>query len=301
MQFRPKSCSQGIRLSKLLLVIGIFTVTPDELYRLLRWSSARLALLVLLVSSTGCGLMSNGGGLEQGASLNTSRKTVSQAARDAFFDIKTLLPLSAAAIFSLGDLDEQVSDWARDDTPIFGSSENAEDVSDILRAALGAETLAIIVATPGSDNSEQEPSKWKRLGVTALAVGLETGTTQSIKALTNRIRPNEEDRRSFPSGHSSNAFVTSTLSNRQLDALDLAPWAEKSVRASNVLLASATAWARVEAGVHFPSDVLAGAALGSFFGAFIYDVFIGTSGPQRVHLMVGPSENGTRAQIFIPF
>ena len=287
---------------KLPLVIEKLTVTPNDLYGLLRWSSARLVLVVLVVSTSGCSLMSNQGSLGQDTFSKKGRKTVSQAARDALFDVKTLVPLSAAVLFSFGDLDEEVSDWAREDTPIFGSAENAEDVSDILRAALGAETLAVIVATPSGDDPERGgTSRWKRLGVTALAVGLETGTTQSLKALTNRTRPSEEDNRSFPSGHSSNAFVTSTLSNRHLDAVDLAPWAKTSIRASNMVLASATAWARVEAGVHFPSDVLAGAALGTFFGSFIYDAFIGTSGPQRVQLMIGPSENGTRAQIFIPF
>ena len=287
---------------KLPLAIEKLTVTTNDLYSLLRWSSARLVLILLLVSTTGCSLIPNRGGLEQDAFIYAERKTISRAARDAFLDVKTLVPLGAALLFSFGDLDEEVSDWAREDTPIFGSAENAEDVSDILRAALGAETLAVIVATPSGDDPERGgTSRWKRLGVTALAVGLETGTTQSLKALTNRTRPNEEDNRSFPSGHSSNAFVTSTLSNRHLDAVDLAPWAKTSIRASNIVLASATAWARVEAGVHFPSDVLAGAALGTFFGSFIYDAFIGTSGPQRVHLMIGPSENGTRAQIFIPF
>ena len=274
----------------------------DNLYSLHRWSSAKLALLVLLTSTTGCSSMSNERRLEQGAFFNVDSKTVSQAARDAFLNVKTLLPLSAAVVFSFGDLDEEVSDWAREDTPIFGSEENAQDISDILRAALGAETLALIVATPNNNDPERgQTSKWRGLGVTALAVGLETATTQSLKSLTNRTRPNEEDNRSFPSGHTSFTSVTSTLSNRQLDAIDLSPLVKKSLRASNVLLASATAWARVEGGNHFPSDVLAGAAIGSFFGNFIYDAFIGSSGRQRFHLMVGPSENGTRAQIFIPF
>jgi membrane-associated phospholipid phosphatase len=34
------------------------------------------------------------------------------------------------------------------------------------------------------------------------------------------------------------------------------------------------AWARVEARKHYPSDVLAGAALGHFLTAFIHDAFL---------------------------
>lgn len=44
-------------------------------------------------------------------------------------------------------------------------------------------------------------------------------------------------------------------------------------------LTVSTAWARVEAKSHFPSDVLAGMALGHFIGAFINDAFLGTESP----------------------
>jgi len=36
-----------------------------------------------------------------------------------------------------------------------------------------------------------------------------------------------------------------------------------------------TSWARVEAGMHYPSDVLAGAALGHFIAAVVNDAFLG--------------------------
>ena len=42
-------------------------------------------------------------------------------------------------------------------------------------------------------------------------------------------------------------------------------------------LAGTTAWARIEAEKHFPSDVLAGAALGNFFARFFYGAFVGFS------------------------
>jgi len=41
------------------------------------------------------------------------------------------------------------------------------------------------------------------------------------------------------------------------------------------VIAAGTAWARVEGGVHYPSDVLAGMALGHFVAAFINDAFMG--------------------------
>ncbi len=40
-------------------------------------------------------------------------------------------------------------------------------------------------------------------------------------------------------------------------------------------LAVGTSWARVEANAHFPSDVLAGYALGHFISSFIHDAFLG--------------------------
>jgi len=46
-----------------------------------------------------------------------------------------------------------------------------------------------------------------------------------------------------------------------------------SLRIGLASLTTGTAWARVEAGKHFPSDVLAGMALGHLIGAFINDVF----------------------------
>jgi membrane-associated phospholipid phosphatase len=47
------------------------------------------------------------------------------------------------------------------------------------------------------------------------------------------------------------------------------------MQAGNILTASAVGWARIEAGDHYPSDVLAGAALGHFLTSFICKAFMG--------------------------
>jgi membrane-associated phospholipid phosphatase len=53
-------------------------------------------------------------------------------------------------------------------------------------------------------------------------------------------------------------------------------------------LAAGTAWARVEAGAHYPSDVLAGAALGRFVSVLLHDAFLDSSTPPIVSLELAP-------------
>lgn len=90
--------------------------------------------------------------------------------------------------------------------------------------------------------------------------------TQSLKRIIQRKRPyethsfiiqraSEDNGRSFPSGHTSNAFATATSV-----ALRYRKW--YYVVPAYALAASA-GWSRMYMGVHYPTDVLAGAILGS--------------------------------------
>jgi membrane-associated phospholipid phosphatase len=90
--------------------------------------------------------------------------------------------------------------------------------------------------------------------------------TQSVKRIIDRQRPfekyafiikrdDESGGLSFPSGHSSEAFCTATNV-----ALRYRKW---YFVAPSYLFATSVAWARMYQGVHYPSDVLAGALVGS--------------------------------------
>ena len=81
--------------------------------------------------------------------------------------------------------------------------------------------------------------------------------------------------RSFPSGHTSAVAVNSILTRRNIEYLNLSPFAEGSLNIALSSMTLATGWARIEGAKHYPTDILIGAALGNFVGAFINDAFLG--------------------------
>jgi membrane-associated phospholipid phosphatase len=229
-------------------------------------------------------------------------KTVARAAQDAFFDLHTVLPAAGAILFAASDLDHEVSEWATDHTPLFGSQDTARAASDYLRETVRAGAFVTLFATPSG--SEVEPwlyAKAKGFAVEGLAMGVTEGVTQGLKRLTDRTRPDRSEDLSFPSGHASGSFASATLANRNLASINLTPWVKYPLYISNILIASGSSWARVEGGKHFPSDVLGGAALGHFLSAFIHDAFIGIPNADRFQLIIMPSKGGAMAYIHVPF
>ncbi len=110
----------------------------------------------------------------------------------------------------------------------------------------------------------------KKLQRDALYMGgsfiVTTLITQSAKRIVNRQRPfaaysfiikrdDEEERLSFPSGHTSTAFCTATSA-----ALRYRKW---YFVAPAYVFAGSVAWARMYQGVHYPTDVFAGAIVGA--------------------------------------
>lgn len=106
------------------------------------------------------------------------------------------------------------------------------------------------------------------LALCAMALGLVV-TNLTIKPLVSRPRPwlmveglghivEEKDPNSFPSGHTCAAFAAAMAWLRTLPG--------RGERILVVALAVLMGLSRLYVGVHFPSDVLAGAAIGSLCG-----------------------------------
>jgi decaprenylphosphoryl-5-phosphoribose phosphatase len=122
--------------------------------------------------------------------------------------------------------------------------------------------LWIGLALAGAVADRQRRGRWLRA---AAAVPLTLGLNFCIKQLFRRTRPRLEGIEatgavppslSFPSAHAATSFAAATL----MGALC------RPLRAPLHVAAAVMAFSRPYLGVHYPSDVLAGAAVGALIG-----------------------------------
>jgi len=252
-----------------------------------------LFLLIFAFLFQGCGTLSSGRGWGQDATLIPGWERIRNSAVNAVTSPETWGPLAGAVVLQINDMDKSISDWASDNNPIFGSMENAGKWSDRLKESSRAVyVISAFVAPGGDDTSEWLTAKTKGLAVGLTAAGATSVSTKAIKKISGRTRPDESDNKSFPSSHSSDAAAFNTLARRNLGSISMSPAVRVLTRTAVVGTAVGTGWARVEAKKHYPSDVLAGYALGHFFSAFINDAFLGLSDDGTPVLTIASSRKG---------
>lgn len=243
--------------------------------------------LLLFAWVSGCSTLPNGRGWGADATITPSWAQVGRAAVQASRDPKVWVPLASAVVLQIDGWDQRVSDWARRDTPVFGSQANAERWSDILRSASGIADGATVLFTPGGEVA----TDWVLYKVKGFAVDLAAATaaietTSGLQRLTHRTRPNGSNNTSLPSGHTTTSAAYTQLASRNLGAIDITPTARQALDFGLGALTVGTAWARVEAGEHFPADTLVGMAIGNFFGHWFDAAFLGLSAPTQTVALV---------------
>lgn len=184
---------------------------------------------------------------------------------------RTSDPLTPAEIAAL----EPVRLNRLDRTAVDNWSPGADQASDYLVSASIAAPLTLLFSEPGRDQSGV-------IGVMYLeTMLLNSGLTYLLKNTVARPRPyvyssdsevplalqmSRTSRRSFPSGHTSRAFASLVFLATVHDRLHPGAGANDWIWGACLATAATTGYLRYAAGKHFPTDILAGAAIGGFAG-----------------------------------
>ena len=119
--------------------------------------------------------------------------------------------------------------------------------------------------------------------------------TELLKVAVGRERPNGENNKSFPSGHTSNSFTLAAVAERHYG------W---KVGVPAYTLASVVGASRIQQDKHYLSDVVGGATLGYIVGRTTVRVNSRPPGAShRARIEVAPLlGRGTRgARVFVAF
>ncbi|MBR6197921.1 MAG: phosphatase PAP2 family protein [Bacteroidaceae bacterium] len=116
-------------------------------------------------------------------------------------------------------------------------------------------------------------SSWNRLIVSnSMALAIHVGATQALKHTVKERRPNGENDQSFPSGHTSLAYMSATILSREYG--HLSPW----VSIGGYGCATATQFMRMRHNSHWVHDTFVGAGIGMMsanLGYFLTDKILG--------------------------
>ncbi|SOD81611.1 phosphatase PAP2 family protein [Spirosoma fluviale] len=228
--------------------------------------------------------------------LKTGRELTLLGAGVASFGTSVLLgstvdPLTSAQVAGLDRLEVN----AFDRKATYHWSPTADKLSDV--------TLAGNVAMLGLLSVGTKPMRqdFKTVAVMYIeTVALSSGIERTIKAITQRSRPfvynpaapleeklTRDASQSFFSGHATVAFSTAVFTGEVFRHYFPHSRLKPVVWVGALGLASASAILRYEAGLHYPTDLLAGAAFGSLVGW----------GIPKLHEVKNQSELGHRLDI----
>lgn len=232
----------------------------------------------------------------------TGWERVGRAARQAALSPRTWAPLLGALALRVGDADHKLQSWAAEHTPLFGSQASADARSDDFKRLANG----LWIASALWPREAEPPGDWladraQVLLVQGSARLVTSKVVGELKEETARMRPNGAGPTSFPSDHATRVALYTTFTRDNVQRLG---WSERSVGQVSLgldALTGATAWARIEADQHYPSDVLAGMALGHFMGAFFNAAFLPAQAAGSVQVQLLPQRRQFALQLHLAF
>lgn len=231
-------------------------------------------------------------GRSDAATGNSQQNRFIRAAKSAFYDYGTWPLLIGAAAFRTSEYDTKIADYAMEHRPLFSNDDNAAKTTDWLRSFDEALTVGTALAV-----DEDWTVKGKRALVESGALFVTRFSTTQMNERINREYPDGSGNDALGSHHAATPFAAAALTRRNLSSIDMPDWAAMSINTSSYAAATASAWGRIEMGLHYPSDQLISAAVGNFIAIFFHDAFF----PKEIMLDYSPQPGGGYLSLHIPF
>ncbi|MBW8686875.1 phosphatase PAP2 family protein [Chitinophaga rhizophila] len=206
--------------------------------------------------------------------LNYKRKIPNYTTRLAGIIVPTAMMTYGAVSLTSGtlrSLDHSTKNEVTEDHPTFRTS-----VDDYLKYVPAAAVYALNMA--GIKGKHNFVDRTILLGMSSVLV---TSSTFFIKKATGRLRPDGSTYNSFPSGHTSVAFMTAQFMWEEYK--DVSPW----YGVAGYAVAATTGVLRIYNNRHWVSDVIAGAGLGILSTKAAYWAY-----PKIQRLFVGKNSDG---------
>lgn len=220
-----------------------------------------------------------------------------RAARDS----GTWAPLAGAALIAAGGWDHQ---WQRSlarHQYLFGDDGEAAS-NHLLTAGTVLYATSVVFAAP-ADTAFTDALDWKAANLATFVASKASVDELSgrFKELSGRERPDGVPDDAFPSRHAATSAAQTTLTRRNLDYIDMDPRLREAARIGLHALDGLSGLARIEADQHYPSDVLAGIALGNFVSSFAFNLLLQQGAAQDYQLAVVPALDGYALQTRFAF
>jgi len=170
--------------------------------------------------------------------------------------------IAPAALFTAGSSIAAIPSLKKLETRIYDGFNPKREITHIddytqYLPALAVFTLGA-VGLKGRTKPQQQFLLYALGNITAAAI------VQPMKRIVQRERPNSRDFRSFPSGHTSTAFVAAEFLHQEFG--HHSPW----ISVAGYATATATGYLRLYNNQHWLGDVLAGAAIGMASTKLVY-------------------------------
>jgi hypothetical protein len=141
---------------------------------------------------------------------------------------------------------------------------------ELMRNMVTVVTLSTAALVP----DEKRETKVTRLAVEVGALQFSRWTVDVLNANIDKRNPNGDRYNAIGSHHAVEPFTGAAMTRRNVAEMDLPGWAGYAVAGSTYLMATGSAFIRVQEGGHSFADQLLNASIGHFIGLFFYDVFM---------------------------